>query len=158
MFTMTRTDPRHLKPAAFPISTLSHYSGDCAMTFAEWAGLRCQTLLPAGGMADSNRSAAIVDPNRRAWEVLVDRPMSKSGDWTGEVPSAQDLGRLRLILASLRDAVALPPPTLDGKISDHIVWRVNSPFNCDIDTVRRRLSKRCRSSIKKGSGNPSAYS
>lgn len=106
------------------------------MTFAEWAGLRCQVLLPAGGMIDVCRSAAIVDPDIRAWEVLVGRPTSKSGDSMGEVPSAQDLERLRLSFASLRDAVALPPSTWDASISDRIVWRVNSPFNCDIDTVR----------------------
>lgn len=127
------------------VSTL-RYSGDCAAALGEWAARRCQALTSAGRMADSQRGEVIVDPEPRAWETLVGTTALGTGEGT---PSTDELERLRSNLIRLRDAVALPPSMLDGENLKDLewtprvervrelpnVWRVDSPFNCDIDKV-----------------------
>lgn len=124
----------------FPFVPLSYClfarnSQQCSETLAEWATLRCQTLLPAKGMNDARRTDAMLSSDPRAWEQLVDKLSSeqqtpaaaattrtgretsgtKGGPFTiGEtlrytaVPTTKDIDRVRSKLIALRDAVLLP--------------------------------------------------
>lgn len=56
----------------YPISTPRLYIRvDCSAVLSEWSSLRCRALLPARGMGDTQREAAIIDHDSQAWEKFI---------------------------------------------------------------------------------------
>ncbi|CAM9356811.1 unnamed protein product [Ectocarpus sp. 13 AM-2016] len=104
---------------------------DCLEALAEYSDLRCRTLFPARGMEDGRRVDAILDPEPRAWEALLDSspllepipavaapgPLGRAteGDSSDasiytSVAKAADVDSARLKLVLLRDALQAPSP------------------------------------------------
>lgn len=129
------------RPHPFPRN-----SQDCSSILAEWADLRCRTLLPAKGMGDARRNDILSTSDPRAWERLVEPSSQKptppvavdaaaaepviqvgqenQGDRHLEnlqyttVPMAEDIDRVRSELVLLRDSILAPAqPQTEGSTS-----------------------------------------
>lgn len=89
---------------------------DCASALSAYAELRIRTVLSVDALRDPARAAAVIDPDLRAWEILLDNSSSSVRTTAGNASAAADLkaelGRIRDRVRALLQAVLLPTETL----------------------------------------------
>lgn len=128
-------------------------SGDCTTALSEWSGLRCETLMSDAGMGEQQTVEAILHPDLRAWEQLLNaRTVDQGGTAAvdADLPFPAKLRLAQLKLAALRDALLLVPSVLGETSPDSLesrqrgrarwevspAWLVHSQEGCHVEEVR----------------------